>query len=285
MMAINLKAARDYVYEHGRLWEQALFAHLFQGGSEAWLEQCLLCYKNPDGGFGHGLEPDISCPDSHPAALEFLLATMVTFGIGMKWTRLLDGTVEWVAANQNPDGSLKNPASLRDYPAAPWWNEWGGQTAPDSIVGNLARWNFDINSLKPATMAWVENNLTEQQIQGTEWLFMAYHAYDYYMGMSESLHPAYKLRSALTKQTISHLIETTKPEQYGDVFRFIPDSAWNSSIRISDARWHHILDTLENAQQPDGSWHDQHELSQWYSYSTIRILYGLKSHGHDIGTL
>ena len=65
-MAPNLKAARDYLYAHGTLWERALFAFHFEGASLARLQACLAVYQNEDGGYGHAFEHDIRCPDSHP---------------------------------------------------------------------------------------------------------------------------------------------------------------------------------------------------------------------------
>ena len=53
---IDLIAARNFVYANGAMWEKALFAHLFEDGPIDRLYACLLCYKNKDGGWGHGLE-------------------------------------------------------------------------------------------------------------------------------------------------------------------------------------------------------------------------------------
>src|SRR4051812_18674376 len=112
-MSVNLKNARDFVHSTGTLWERALFATLFQGESAEHLHQSLLGYKNPDGGFGHALEHDIRTPDSHPAALEFLLVILTQTGVPVG--HLLDGTAAWVERQRQPDGSLTNPASLLDY--------------------------------------------------------------------------------------------------------------------------------------------------------------------------
>src|SRR5690348_14856763 len=77
IMTVSLKKARDFVYSTGILWEKALFGYLFENRSLDHLHQCLLCYKNPDNGWGHALEHDIKTPDSNIAALEFLLAACV----------------------------------------------------------------------------------------------------------------------------------------------------------------------------------------------------------------
>ncbi|MBC7870443.1 MAG: hypothetical protein H7Y09_06355, partial [Chitinophagaceae bacterium] len=137
-MAVSITKARDFVYENGSVWERALFAYLFENGSIERVHQCLLCYKNADNGFGHGLELDIKTPDSHPAALEYILGYLAR-DLGIPVGSLFDGTAQWLEGQLQEDGSLKNPASLHEYPHAPWWGEWGGQSAPDSITGNLTK--------------------------------------------------------------------------------------------------------------------------------------------------
>ena len=177
---VSIDQARNFVYQNGALWERALFAYLFDGGSLDHLHRCLLAYKNEDGGFAHGLEHDIKCPDSHPLALEFLLSVHRDTGIPMG--NLLDGTVQWLENNRNEDGSLKNPDTLLQYPHAPWWSQ-GGQTAPDAITGHLIKLGLSTPSLEASTAKWVEENLTVEKIKSNEWLFMAYHAHDYFMNI------------------------------------------------------------------------------------------------------
>ena len=80
-MAFDLKKARQFVYRHGTLLERALYSWLFDGGSLQRLHQIILCYKNPDNGFGHGLEHDIKAPQSNPLALEYLLGVMKHAGV------------------------------------------------------------------------------------------------------------------------------------------------------------------------------------------------------------
>src|SRR5215213_7771014 len=182
-MAIDLKRARDFVYANGVMWERALFAYLFQGGSLERLHQCLLCYKNPDHGWGHALEHDLRCPESNPLALEFLLAILTQLDIPVG--NLLDGTPQWLEGQREPDGSLKNPPETLDYPHAPWWNG-GGQTIPDSIVGNLTTLGCASDSLGQTTAQWVQHNLSPEKIRANDWLFMTYHAYDYFLPICET---------------------------------------------------------------------------------------------------
>jgi hypothetical protein len=276
-MSVNLKNARDFVYSAGTLWERALFATLFQGEGADHLHQSLLCYKNPDGGFGHALEHDIRTPDSHPAALEFLLLMLTQSGVPTG--HLLDGTTAWVERQRQPDGGLTNPASLLDYPHAPWW-EGGGQNMPDSITGNLVKLGCASDSLRQTTAAWVQANLTVEKIRETEWLFMNYHAYDYFSAVKDA--PNFDALWQATVENIAACAQKADPKQYYEILRFAPTPDSPVAKALPPKFLARVLDTLESAQTSDGGWQDEHGLPQWYPYTTILVLKGLRSHGRAI---
>ena len=245
------------------MWERALFAWLFEGGSAEQVQQCLLCYKNPDKGFGHGMEHDIRCPDSHPLALEYLLSMLQETGLPPG--DLLTGTENWVQANQNDDGSLKNPAAVLEYPHAPWWNE-GGQTMPDSIVGNLLTLHTVPDDILAKTRQWVTQNMTLEKIRETEWLFMLYHPFHY--SFADTAFPDVEKYQQVTIERIIELAEKLPEEQIQSYFSFAPtpDSPVAKAAPELTARY---LDHLENSQQEEGHWKDQHNLTQWMPYNTI----------------
>ena len=56
--------ARLFIKAQARSLEQARFAHSFEGGSVADVLSALATFQNADGGFGHGLEPDVRSPKS-----------------------------------------------------------------------------------------------------------------------------------------------------------------------------------------------------------------------------
>jgi len=61
----DIDKARCYVHAHGNLWERVLWDYLFAGGILERVHAFLFPYKNPDGGWGHGLEHDIMAPLSN----------------------------------------------------------------------------------------------------------------------------------------------------------------------------------------------------------------------------
>lgn len=276
-MAVSIKKARDFVYANGTLCERALFAYFFEGMSAGQLErlhQCLLCHKNPDGGWGHSLEHDIKTPDSNPLQLEFLLQMVRDTGFPVG--HILDGSVAWVERNRNEDGSLKNPPGVLDYPHAPWW-ESGGQTAPDSITGNLTRLGMCTPSLAESTRRWVQANLTLEKIRANDWLFMCYHAHDYFMNVYDF--PDIAAHREATLQNIINLAARAPEKQYYVLFSFAPTPDSPVAKAMPPDIIKRNLDYLAGSQRDDGGWDDENGLPQWQPYATIVTLLALQRFG------
>ena len=59
-----LGAARRFLETEARALELARFRCSFEDAPAASVVEALAAYQNPDGGFGHGLEPDLRAPQS-----------------------------------------------------------------------------------------------------------------------------------------------------------------------------------------------------------------------------
>ena len=274
-MPFDLGKARQFVYRHGTLLERALFAWLFDGAGLDRLHRIILCYKNPDSGFGHGLEHDIKAPQSHPLALEYLLGLMKHAAVPPG--SIFAGTADWVEAQMDERGNLRNPPETRDYPLEPWWREKGGQTMPDSTVGNLIHFGFATPSLIEKTKAWVLTNCTPAKIQDNEWLFMAYHAFDFFFAV-DVLPDLEHFRRA-TVDNIVACAEAAPENQFDSLFVFAPTPDSMIARALPAGLPDRFLDVLSNTQQPEGNWLDQHNLPQWYPMTTINVLLALKRYG------
>ena len=68
--AFDSDAAHTFIREHARPVEKAVHAVLFANGDPAAVVESLVPYRNDDGGFGHGLEPDRLVPDSQALHVE-----------------------------------------------------------------------------------------------------------------------------------------------------------------------------------------------------------------------
>lgn len=130
-----LARAERFVWLTGRLLERRRFEYLFRSGSPDAVYTALCAYQNPDGGFGHALEPDARGPVSQP--LHTLFALRVLDEIGRCSGPVVTGICEYLASISAPDGGVPNAhPSLRDYPRAPWWRI--EDDAPGSLLPTAA---------------------------------------------------------------------------------------------------------------------------------------------------
>ncbi len=274
---VSIEKARCFVHAHGNMWERALWDYLFDNGPIERVHTCLSTYKNSDGGWGHGLEHDIKSPLSNPLMLEFLLSVIRDTGI--PFGALLQNTPEWVDKIQKPDGTLENPPDLLDYPHAKWWQE--GQTMPDSITGNLIKHDLCPPTVHEKTKSWVMENLTLEKISSNNWLFMAYHAYDYYFNVKDF--PDLEKYQAATLENIYTC--TLGHEEQGEMnmlfpfFQFAGDPDSPVIKEAPQGMVDQILDNMESSQREDGGWDDEHGLAYWQPYFSTVILLALKRFG------
>ncbi len=275
---VSVEKARDFVHANGVMWERALWDYLFDDGPLERVHQCLLCYKNDDGGWGHGLEHDIKAPMSNPLMLEFMLTVIRETKLPVG--ELLDGTPQWVERVQSPDGSLQNPPGLLKYPHAPWWQQ-GGQSIPDSITGNLTALGLCPPAVHERTKSWVLVNLTLDDVRKNEWLFMAYHAYDYYMSVTDF--PDLEMYQSATLENIYACAlgheEKGEMNKLFPIFQFAdsPESivAREAPVGLIDR----VLDHLQAMQREDGGWDDEHGLAYWQPYFSTVVLLALQRFG------
>lgn len=63
---MNIKKARNFIYQNARPLDLARWQYLFENGSKERVLEFLEVYQNEDGGFGHALEADCWNPQSSP---------------------------------------------------------------------------------------------------------------------------------------------------------------------------------------------------------------------------
>ncbi len=134
--------ARRFLYAEGRLLERRLFGVLFEQAEAGSVVDALRGYRNPDGGFGHGLEPDKRVPDSQPLDVEVAFNAMDAAG---RFDQdLARGACDFLQRLGPGVGPLTE--AYRDYPRAPHWGDWG--VVPDlnptaGIAAMLWKWDVD----------------------------------------------------------------------------------------------------------------------------------------------
>jgi hypothetical protein len=118
-MPVDIPAAERFVLANARLLDRHRVAVLLHGAPIAPVLDALRAYRNPDGGFGHALEPDIRDPASQPAST--LHALEVLAGVGALDDPMVADAAAWVATIAHPDGSLPFVLpTAAAHPRAPW---------------------------------------------------------------------------------------------------------------------------------------------------------------------
>lgn len=119
-MAIDLNDAAAFLVRHGRLLDRRRFELLLGRGSPDAVLAALDGYRNPDGGFGWGLEPDLRAPESQPAGA--LHAFEVLAELGPATTPRSAQLCDWLETITLPDGGVPFALPVADgRGSAPFW--------------------------------------------------------------------------------------------------------------------------------------------------------------------
>jgi Prenyltransferase and squalene oxidase repeat len=82
--------------------------------------RAVAAYCNPDGGFGHALEPDLRSPSSQPAAVQQALELLAE--VDALDEPMVSRACAFLLAIQRPDGGIPFVLpTVGDDPRAPWW--------------------------------------------------------------------------------------------------------------------------------------------------------------------
>ncbi len=150
--------AREFIFTQARPLEQRLYAIAFEGGAREAALQELATFQNPDGGFGHGIEPDLRLADSSALATTVGLQHLRALGATSEH-RLVKGAMGYLLRTYNAQRQVWPiiPPNTDEAPHAPWWtysddiaDKWRGFLANPraEIVGYL----WEHTSLAPADL-------------------------------------------------------------------------------------------------------------------------------------
>jgi hypothetical protein len=133
----DFDAAADFVAASARVIDRRVFQRLFADGPAGPVRDAVAAYRNADGGFGHGLEPDCRADASQPATVEMALRIM---DAADAWDpRLVADAVDWLAAVAPAEGGATFVLpSVSTGPHAPWWAAAEGNPASPIQTGQIA---------------------------------------------------------------------------------------------------------------------------------------------------
>jgi hypothetical protein len=133
----DIDAAEQFIARHGRVLDRRRFDRLMRGGEAQPVRDAVAAYRNSDGGFGHGLEPDGRAPASQPPAVELALRTLHEADA---WSgELAAGACDWLQATAPAEGGAAFvDATIEGWPHAPWWRPEEGRPASLISTGLIA---------------------------------------------------------------------------------------------------------------------------------------------------
>jgi hypothetical protein len=159
-------AAEAFVGDKARPLDAALLALTLERGSADGALAALVGFQNGNGGFGHGLEPDLGTPASSAIATSVGLRTLRRLETPARRPTVV-ATIDWLAAMLDGEKGVW-PIVGRDVdlaPHAPWWN-WSDDMAAGwngfrfNPTAEILAHLYAFRDVVPATMlACVETGL------------------------------------------------------------------------------------------------------------------------------
>ena len=148
-MTVDLTAAGAFLAAHGRLLDRRRFDLLTGSGGADAVVAAVDGYRNPDGGYGWGLEPDLRSAGSQPGGALHALEAFAD--LAPATTPRAAEVCDWLAAVSLPDGGLPFALPVPDPAAcAPFWAQADPSTSSLQITGVVAATAYRVAAVDPA---------------------------------------------------------------------------------------------------------------------------------------
>jgi len=152
--------ARDFILTNARMIERRLFEFHLENGTSEGVFHAVYAYRNSDGGFGHGMEPDTASPESQPLFSIMALETLDEVGYLTKEIILNDFMPYFESITTEKGGIpwMFRPKST--YPCEEHFKtvkEWAALSTTAPLLGILEKYKIDIPWMKKAEhFVWSE---------------------------------------------------------------------------------------------------------------------------------
>ncbi|MBV8219207.1 MAG: hypothetical protein JO325_12145 [Solirubrobacterales bacterium] len=285
-MPVDRAAAETFIWSAARLVDRHRYTMLFADGPAEPVVAALSGYRNPDGGFGHALEPDLRCPQSQPAATLSALETLREAG-GLD-SDMASGARAWIARIAAPDGGIPSALTgFEPYPHSPWWSADPGSMLTFALAGVLHAGAVTDDEWLARATEWCWRGIEDTGRKPTGyWLKFA-------CTFLDAVPDEDRARAALTSLRLRLDPAAFAPAggTEGERLRPLdisprPGSRSRRLFSETDIEAH--LDEVENEQENDGGWMfdwlawSPEQTSAWRGIVTIRALTWLRDNGRSI---
>ena len=282
-MPIDIHAAEQFVLATGRVLDRHRLAVLLHGAPAEPVLAALRAYRNPDGGFGHALEPDVRSPESEPAAA--LHALDVLAEVGALDDPMVAGAAAWVGAIAQPDGGVPfvMPTAARS-PHAPWMTPSdGGSHLTFALAGALWEAGSDDPWLERGTQ-WCWAKLEAADSIGAYWVKFALDFLDRVPDAERAAAAVERLRDRIGADGTIPVPGGTEDERLTPL-KLSERPGRRSRALFTDEQIEADLDRLEQGRRDDGGWDfdwlawSPGQIVEWRGALTVGALATLAAHG------
>jgi hypothetical protein len=294
-MAIDLNGAEEFMATHARILDRRRFEARYGTGDASGVLAAVDGYRNPDGGYGWGLEPDLRSPESQPGAA--LHAFEAFEDLAPATAPQAVALCDWLDSITLEDGGLPFALPLgMTAGSGPWW--LGADTSVSSLqitaVVTAAALRVARHDPAVASHRWLER-ATAYCVAAIESMDEAPFAYvlSFSVQVADALHDSRPEKS-------EHLLERLARFVPGDGKVPVRGGAEGETLNPLDlapypdrpARRLLVsgvisadLDRLAALQQEDGGWTvDYLKISpagsmEWRGYATLRAIDILRANG------
>lgn len=287
----NYLKARDFISTNARMIERRLFEFHFAKGDMNGVFHAVYAYRNSDGGFGHGMEPDTASPESQPLFSIMALETLDEVGYLTKEIILKDFMpyFEGITTEKGGIPWMFRPKST--YPCEEHFktvNEWAALSTTAPLLGFLEKYKIDIPWMKKAEkFVWSEFERIQDKhafcyLCVPRWLTFLKH--------TKSRGKAEKTINDLKNWILNKgIICEDKTDEgwglYGKPHSLNYATSPNSILHsiFSKETLESDIEELINKQKQDGRWDTWYGISkgtklEWAGIQTLWVLKTLKNH-------
>lgn len=291
-MNIDLKAAAAFMAAHARLLDRRRFQLALGEGDVAGTLAALNAYRNPDGGFGWGLEPDLRSPESQPGAA--LHAFEVLEAIAPATAPEAVALCDWLESISHPDGGLPFALPVSE-PAGTsrWWAEADTSASSIQITAVTAASAYRVARHDPAVAGHPWLARATRYCLDTIKTMDSPHAYEllfaiwFLDAVYETEPEAAGLLSSLGRQIPADGLVRVQGGTENEVMRpldFAPYAGRPARALFAPEVIEADLQRLADDQREDGGWTVEYEpvspigSLEWRGYITVRAVSILRSH-------
>jgi hypothetical protein len=285
-MNIDLKAAADFMATHARALDRRRFGLRNDRTNVAGVVAALDGYRNRDGGYGWGLEPDLRAPESQPGGAHhaFEVFEEIAPACATQATELCD----WLSSISLPDGGLPFALPISTPSGSGlWWTAADASTSSLQItaVTVAAAHRVATSDAGVAAHPWLER-ATDYCLAATDRMDEPPFAYVlvYAVRLAEALHERQPDRAAASLDHLRRFVPAsgnvpvsggTEDEKLHPL-DFARDPDRPARTLFTDDIIERDLERLGALQQSDGGWVvDYRKISpagslDWRGYATVR---------------